>query len=88
RIALGGTAPEGPAYFYPATVLVDVPKDARILDEEIFGPVAPITTFRTEEEAVRLANATPFGLVCFAYTRSLDRGLRLAEELETGMLGI
>ncbi|ARJ04206.1 NAD-dependent succinate-semialdehyde dehydrogenase [Cnuibacter physcomitrellae] len=88
RIALGGTAPEGPGYFYPATVLVDVPKDARILDEEIFGPVAPITTFRTEEEAVRLANATPFGLVCFAYTRSLDRGLRLAEELETGMLGI
>ncbi|SFR73381.1 succinate semialdehyde dehydrogenase [Microbacterium azadirachtae] len=88
RIALGGSALPGPGYFYRPTVLVDVPADARILDEEIFGPVAPITTFRDEEQAIRLANATPFGLVCFAYTRDLDRALRLAEDLETGMLGI
>ncbi|MFJ4166011.1 NAD-dependent succinate-semialdehyde dehydrogenase [Microbacterium sp. NPDC089698] len=88
RIALGGSAIPGPGYFYQPTVLVDVPAGARILDEEIFGPVAPITTFRDEEHAIRLANATPFGLVCFAYTQDLNRALRLAEELETGMLGI
>lgn len=69
-------------------MLTDVPRDARILDEEIFGPVAPIVVFDTEAEAVELANATPFGLVAFAFTRDLDRGLRLAEELETGMLGL
>ncbi len=79
---------EGKGFFYEPTVLVDVPADARILAEEVFGPVAPITAFGSEQEAVRLANATEFGLVCFAYTRDLDRGLRLAEELETGMLGL
>ncbi len=88
RVALGGESIAGPGYFYQPTVLTDVPAGARILDEEIFGPVAPITTFSSEAEAVRLANATPFGLVCFAYTRDLDRALRLAEELDTGMLGI
>lgn len=87
-VALGGVRPDGPGYFYPPTVLTGVPHDARILDEEIFGPVAPITTFATEEEAIRRANATPFGLVAFAYTQDLNRALRLAEELETGMLGI
>jgi succinate-semialdehyde dehydrogenase/glutarate-semialdehyde dehydrogenase len=88
RIAVGGNSIAGAGYFYEPTVLVDVPDDAAILGEEIFGPVAPITTFSTEDEAIRLANATEFGLVCFAYTRDLDRGLRLAEELETGMLGL
>lgn len=88
RIALGGSVPQGRGYFYPATVLVDVPRDARILQEEIFGPVAPITTFRDEDEAVRLANDSEYGLVCFAYTQDLNRGLRLAERLETGMLGL
>ncbi|WP_226532437.1 NAD-dependent succinate-semialdehyde dehydrogenase [Microbacterium paraoxydans] len=88
RVALGGSVPSGRGYFYPATVLVDVPHDARILREEIFGPVAPITTFHDEDEAVRLANASEYGLVCFAYTRDLNRGLRLAERLETGMFGL
>ncbi|PTT23029.1 NAD-dependent succinate-semialdehyde dehydrogenase [Microbacterium sp. HMWF026] len=88
RVAVGGSAIPGPGYFYQPTVLVDVPTDADILREEIFGPVAPILTFRDEDEAVRLANDTEFGLVCFAYTRDLDRGLRLAERLETGMLGL
>lgn len=88
RIALGGSIPQGRGYFYPATVLVDVPQDARILREEIFGPVAPITVFRDEDEAVRLANASEYGLVCFAYTRDLNRALRLAERLETGMFGL
>jgi succinate-semialdehyde dehydrogenase/glutarate-semialdehyde dehydrogenase len=88
RVAVGGFAIPGAGYFYEPTVLVDVPADAEILREEIFGPVAPIVTFRTEDEAVRLANSTEYGLVCFAYTRDLDRGLRLAERLETGMLGL
>ncbi len=88
RVAVGGSAIPGPGYFYQPTVLVDVPADADILREEIFGPVAPILTFRDEDEAVRLANDTEFGLVCFAFTRDLDRGLRLAERLETGMLGL
>ena len=88
RVAVGGSAIPGPGYFYQPTVLVDVPADADILREEIFGPVAPILTFRDEEEAIRLANDTEYGLVCFAYTRDLERGLRLAERLETGMLGL
>lgn len=88
RVAVGGSPIPGPGYFYQPTVLVDVPADADILREEIFGPVAPILTFRDEDEAIRLANDTEFGLVCFAYTRDLDRGLRLAERLETGMLGL
>ena len=74
--------------FYAPTVLDCVPRDATILRAEIFGPVAPIVAFRTEDEAVRLANSSEYGLVCFAYTRDLDRGLRLAERLETGMLGL
>jgi succinate-semialdehyde dehydrogenase/glutarate-semialdehyde dehydrogenase len=88
RLAVGGRRVSDTGYFYQPTVLTDVPVGARILEEEVFGPVAPITTFRTEEEAVRLANATEFGLVAFAYTRDLNRGLRLAEELDSGMLGL
>jgi succinate-semialdehyde dehydrogenase/glutarate-semialdehyde dehydrogenase len=88
RVAVGGRTIPGAGYFYEPTVLVDVPSGAGILGEEIFGPVAPIITFRTEDEAIRLANDTEFGLVGFAYTRDLDRGLRLAEELETGMFGL
>ncbi|HEU0206506.1 MAG TPA: NAD-dependent succinate-semialdehyde dehydrogenase [Pseudolysinimonas sp.] len=88
HLALGGSAIPGAGYFYQPTVLTNVPAGARILEEEIFGPVAPITTFRTEAEAIELANATPFGLVCFAFTSDLNRALRLAEELDTGMLGI
>lgn len=88
RLALGGRALDGPGHFFPPTVLTDVPAGADILDEEIFGPVASIVPFDTEDEAVRLANATPFGLVCYVYTRDLDRGLRMGERLETGMLGL
>ncbi|MFM9919103.1 NAD-dependent succinate-semialdehyde dehydrogenase [Lacisediminihabitans sp. H27-G8] len=87
-LALGGSAVDGPGYFYLPTVLTQVPPDARILHEEVFGPVAPISTFVTEADAIRLANDTEFGLVAYAYTRDLNRGLRLAEELEVGMLGI
>ena len=87
-IAVGGVAPGGPGHFYPATVLADVPADARILKEEVFGPVAPITGFETEEEGIAAANDTEFGLAAYVYTRSLDRALRVAEALESGMVGV
>jgi succinate-semialdehyde dehydrogenase/glutarate-semialdehyde dehydrogenase len=88
RLAVGGTVPDGPGFFYPATVLVDVPAGAGILREEIFGPVAPVVVFDTEEEAVRLANDTEYGLVAYVYTRDLQRGLRFSEALESGMVGL
>jgi len=88
KVALGGHPIAGPGYFYEPTVLTGVPADAQILREEIFGPVAPIVTFSTEEEAVRLANDTEYGLVAYAFTEDLNRGLRLAEELDVGMLGL
>ena len=88
QLKLGGAIPDGPGYFYPPTVLTHIPDDARILQEEIFGPVAPIVTFKTEDEAVALANNTEFGLVAYAFTRDLNRGLRLGERLEVGMFGL
>ncbi len=88
RLALGGAFVPGPGYFYEPTVLTDVAAGSRILGEEIFGPVATIVTFDTEAEAVRLANDTEYGLVAYAFTRDLNRGLRLAEELEVGMFGL
>jgi succinate-semialdehyde dehydrogenase/glutarate-semialdehyde dehydrogenase len=88
RLAVGGTIPDGPGFFYPATVLVDVPSDSGILREEIFGPVAPVVVFDTEEEAVRLANDTEYGLVAYVYTGDLQRGLRFSEALESGMVGL
>lgn len=86
RIALGGQKPEG--CFYAPTVLRVVPSDARILDNEIFGPVAPIMTFRTEEEAITLANATEYGLVSYLYSSDLARGLRVSAQLEAGMVAL
>lgn len=84
----GGSAVAGAGYFYQPTVLSGVAADARILNEEIFGPVAPIVTFRDEAEAVRLANNTEYGLVAYVFTQNLNRGLRMGEKLETGMLGL
>lgn len=88
RVLIGGKAPAGPGWFYPATVLRDVPPRARILREEVFGPVAPIVGFRTEAEGLAAANDTEFGLVSYVYTRDLDRALRIAEGLESGMVGV
>jgi succinate-semialdehyde dehydrogenase/glutarate-semialdehyde dehydrogenase len=88
RLLTGGSAPDGPGYFFSPTVLVDVPADADVNREEIFGPVAPITTFASEEEAVERANATEYGLTAYAYTRDLARTIRLAESLDFGMVGI
>ena len=87
-VAVGGVAPGGAGNFYPATVLADVPADARILKEEVFGPVAPITGFDTEEEGVAAANDTEYGLAAYIYTKSLDRALRVAEGIQSGMVGI
>ncbi|HEU0316640.1 MAG TPA: NAD-dependent succinate-semialdehyde dehydrogenase, partial [Solirubrobacteraceae bacterium] len=88
RVLTGGRVPDGPGHFYPPTVLVDVPADARLLHEEIFGPVAPIRSFADEDEAVAAANGTEYGLVAYLYTRDLKRALRVAERLETGMVGL
>jgi len=84
----GGKAAEGPGYFYPPTVLTDVPPKARMYREEIFGPVAPVYTFSDDEEGVRLANDTEYGLVAYAYTRDLSRGIWVSESLQTGMVGL
>jgi len=88
KVLTGGEVPTGEGYFYPPTVLANVSTTANILSEEIFGPVAPIITFKTEDEAVRLANLTEYGLVAYAFTENLNRGLRLAERLEVGMFGL
>ncbi len=88
QVLLGGEIPVGDGYFYPPTVLKNVPETCEILSSEIFGPVAPICTFKTEDEAVRMANNTEYGLVAYAFTKDLNRGLRLAERLETGMFGL
>ncbi|GAB3024161.1 NAD-dependent succinate-semialdehyde dehydrogenase [Nocardioides flavus (ex Wang et al. 2016)] len=88
RTLTGGEVPEGPGHFYPPTVLVDVPASARVFREEIFGPVAPISTFADEEEAVRRANDTEYGLVAYVFTRDHSRVLRVSEALEFGMVGV
>jgi succinate-semialdehyde dehydrogenase/glutarate-semialdehyde dehydrogenase len=88
RVVVGGTRVEGPGYFYAPTVLADVPDDARLLKEEIFGPVAPVRGFADEDEALRWANDTEYGLVAYVYTRDLQRALRVVEGLQTGMVGL
>jgi succinate-semialdehyde dehydrogenase/glutarate-semialdehyde dehydrogenase len=88
RTVTGGRRPDRPGCYYEPTVLVDVAPDSPILAEEIFGPVAPIVTFTDEAEAVRLANATEYGLVSYVYTGDLARGLRVSEALESGMVGL
>jgi succinate-semialdehyde dehydrogenase/glutarate-semialdehyde dehydrogenase len=87
-VLTGGTPGEGPGFFYPATLLTDVPPEAPILSEEIFGPVAPIVTFDDEQEAIGLANATEYGLVAYVYTSDLARGMRVSNALEVGMVGL
>jgi len=84
----GGKAVAGAGYFYAPTVLADVPDDARLLKEEIFGPVAPVATFSTDEEAITAANDTEYGLVAYVYTADLARAFRVCEALETGMIGL
>lgn len=85
---MGGEAIEGGGYFYRPTVLGDVTPDAHLLKEEIFGPVAPVTSFQDEEAAVAAANDTEFGLVAYVYTNDLRRALRVVEALDVGMVGV
>ena len=88
QVVLGGTERAGAGYFFEPTVLADVSADARLLKEEIFGPVAPVATFDDEEAAVAAANDTEYGLVAYVYTRDIKRAFRVCEALETGMVGL
>jgi succinate-semialdehyde dehydrogenase / glutarate-semialdehyde dehydrogenase len=88
RVLVGGEPVEGPGFYYRPTVLADVPAGARAMREEIFGPVAPITTFAEDDEALAMANDTEYGLIAYAFTKDLSRALAVAEGLETGMVGI
>lgn len=88
QVRVGGEPPDGPGCFYPPTVLADVPADAELVRQEVFGPVAPVTTFDDDEQAVALANDSPHGLVAYAYTRDVGRALRLADVIDAGMVGV
>src|SRR5206468_11708893 len=88
KAIVGGSARDGAGYFFDPTVLGDVPGDARVFREEIFGPVAPVGSFDSEEAAIAAANDTEYGLVAYVYTRDLRRAFRVVEGLETGMVGL
>jgi succinate-semialdehyde dehydrogenase/glutarate-semialdehyde dehydrogenase len=88
KVRLGGEVPTGDGYFYPPTVLTEITAGSRITEEEIFGPVAAIQSFADDDEGIRAANDTDFGLVSYLYTRDLIKGIRLTERLESGMVGL
>jgi succinate-semialdehyde dehydrogenase / glutarate-semialdehyde dehydrogenase len=88
RVLVGGEPVNGRGYFFAPTVLAEVPPDARALREEIFGPVAPISAFSSDEEAIAAANRTEYGLVAYVYTRDLNRAFAVCEGIETGMVGL
>ena len=88
KVLTGGKTPKGTGYFYPATVLTGVPDSAEMVKEEIFGPVASIQSFTAEDEVVRRANDTEYGLVAYLYTKDVGRGLRVSEKLDFGMVGL
>jgi succinate-semialdehyde dehydrogenase/glutarate-semialdehyde dehydrogenase len=85
---VGGEIPDGRGYFYAPTVLDEVPQDARVFHEEIFGPVAPVGVFSSEEDAIARANDTEYGLVAYVFTRDIKRAIRICEGLDTGMVGL
>jgi succinate-semialdehyde dehydrogenase/glutarate-semialdehyde dehydrogenase len=88
KVLTGGHSVDGPGYFYEPTVLIDVSADAELMSQEIFGPVAAISTFDTEDEVVQRANDTPWGLVGYVFTQDVDRALRFSASLEVGMVGL
>jgi succinate-semialdehyde dehydrogenase/glutarate-semialdehyde dehydrogenase len=88
RAVVGGQSRDGAGYFYNPTVLTEIPDDAELLQEEIFGPVAPVKGFADEDEAIAAANNTQYGLVAYVFTKDLKRALRVCERLETGMIGL
>jgi succinate-semialdehyde dehydrogenase/glutarate-semialdehyde dehydrogenase len=87
-VATGGQSVAGEGYFFAPTVLTDVPPDSRVLNEEIFGPVAPVVSFASIEDGIRAANATEYGLVAYAYTTNIETALNVTEALEVGMVGL
>jgi succinate-semialdehyde dehydrogenase/glutarate-semialdehyde dehydrogenase len=88
KVLTGGKRLDGPGFYYPPTVLGEVTPDANLLTDEIFGPVAPIKSFSTEDEAIEAANATEFGLAAYVYTKDLGKAFRTIEALDTGMVGL
>ncbi|WP_111721165.1 NAD-dependent succinate-semialdehyde dehydrogenase [Homoserinimonas sp. OAct 916] len=88
RVVVGGDCPDGPGYFYNPTVLADVSAESLLMSNEIFGPVAPVIPFDDEDDAIRIANDTQWGLVGYLFTQDIDRALRLGDELEVGMVGL
>jgi len=88
KVLTGGSLTNGPGFFYPPTVLTNVPDDARCFKEEIFGPVAALTRFSSEDDVVERANSTEYGLVAYLFTKDVKRGLKLSEKLEFGMVGL
>jgi succinate-semialdehyde dehydrogenase/glutarate-semialdehyde dehydrogenase len=88
RVLVGGQPPDGPGYFYPPTVLDEVSADAQLMRLEIFGPVAPVIGFDTEDEVVARANDTEYGLAAYLFTNDLSRAIRVSEALDFGMVGV
>ena len=88
RLLLGGRSVDGPGFFYEPTVLADIPADARLVTEEVFGPVAAIIGFDDEDEAVAAANATRYGLAAYVFTEGLDRAMRVSRAIQAGMVGV
>jgi succinate-semialdehyde dehydrogenase / glutarate-semialdehyde dehydrogenase len=88
RIITGGRCPGGPGFFFPPTILGDVTDDAEVMNDEIFGPIAPIQRFATTDEAIAKANNTPYGLISYIFTRDLAKGLGVAERIDSGMIGL
>ena len=88
KAVLGGARHPLGGNFYEPTVLIDVPSNARLLGEEVFGPVAPLIRFETEEEAIELANASEYGLASYFYARDLGRVFRVARTIEAGIVGV
>ena len=88
KLVTGGRRPDGPGFFFPPTILTDVADDAEVMNDEIFGPIAPIQRFSTTDEVIAKANNTPYGLISYIFTRDLAKGLGVAESIDSGMIGL
>jgi succinate-semialdehyde dehydrogenase/glutarate-semialdehyde dehydrogenase len=88
KLETGGQRPNRKGFFFQPTLLTEVPDDAKVLNHEIFGPIAPMQRFSTTDEAIAKANGTPYGLISYIFTRDLAKGLKVAEQIESGMIGL
>jgi succinate-semialdehyde dehydrogenase/glutarate-semialdehyde dehydrogenase len=88
KAVTGGLRPDRKGFFFQPTLLADVPDAAKVMNHEIFGPIAPLQRFSTTEQAIAKANATPYGLISYIFTRNLSKGLAVAEQIESGMIGL